>query len=484
VGREHLVVVLPGIGGSVLADPADHEKKVWAAGFGDVGNVLRRPERLSLGEHEHLEPVGVIRTRKAFGVWTAIPGYDGLLRRLGTLHGAVVDDGSLAGRNLDATVVAVPYDFRRSIVEAAQRLDTQVRARLARLWPDEVKAIGEAVRPRVVIVAHSMGGLIARYWLAQPENWPLCRALITLGTPHRGAPKALDILANGVAAGPFRIRRPVPVLRDWPGVAELLPRYPAVLDTSVAGGRVLRRPHELDLAWLRGPAKAAWAVHQEIEKAWTAMPRCGPEVIPRIGYGHGTLRRCAFDGTRVKVTKIAPEVESAGDGLGQWGDDLGDGTVPAYSGLPLEMDHNSPVGLRVQQRHGPIADIEAIPGLVESFEGRPPRSPIRGKERPVVLGLDVDEVAVAGGTVGVTARIAGTGADVGGVTVWASLAGPEAAPVNVRLDWNTQTGEFRGELSAPEPGLTHVTVSAEAVPNGGDPSSSAWLEVLDGDQLD
>lgn len=193
--REHLVVVLPGIGGSVLARPGHRDDVVWSGGFGDVGNVLLWPERLSIGEHEWLEPVGLIRTRKAFGVWTAIPGYDGVLRRLGELPGAVVDDGSPCGYTVDATVVGVPYDFRRSIVEAADRLDYQVRSRLAHLWP------GGGDRPRVVIVAHSLGGLVARYWLAQQENWRLCRALITLGTPHRGAPKALDVLANGSGCG-------------------------------------------------------------------------------------------------------------------------------------------------------------------------------------------------------------------------------------------------------------------------------------------
>jgi pimeloyl-ACP methyl ester carboxylesterase len=106
-------------------------------------------------------------------------------------------------------------------------------------------------------VAHSMGGLVARYRLAQDDNWKLCRALITLGTPHRGAPKALDILANGIKVGSWRVTRPVPVLREWASVAELLPRYPAVLDRSEGTDGVLRRPHELPLEWLRGPAAAA-----------------------------------------------------------------------------------------------------------------------------------------------------------------------------------------------------------------------------------
>ena len=41
-GRRHLVVVLPGIGGSVLARPWD-AKVVWNAGFGDIADLLIHP---------------------------------------------------------------------------------------------------------------------------------------------------------------------------------------------------------------------------------------------------------------------------------------------------------------------------------------------------------------------------------------------------------------------------------------------------------
>jgi triacylglycerol esterase/lipase EstA (alpha/beta hydrolase family) len=51
-----------------------------------------------------------------------------------------------------------------------------------------------------------MGGLVARYWLGglcasvKPRAGD-CAALITVGTPHHGAPKALDWLVNGIRVG-------------------------------------------------------------------------------------------------------------------------------------------------------------------------------------------------------------------------------------------------------------------------------------------
>ncbi|MGH3753599.1 MAG: esterase/lipase family protein [Pseudonocardiaceae bacterium] len=427
-----------------------------------------------------MEPVGLIKSRKAFGVWTAIRGYEGLLGRLGALEGAILDDGTPAGYRLDATVVAVPYDFRLSIVDAAQRLHDQISQRLAHLWPDD-----DPKTARVVVIAHSMGGLVARYWLGQESNWERCRALITLGSPHRGAPKALDVLANGIAFGPFRITRPVKVLREWPSMAELLPRYPAVLDTTMqpSGHReALLRPHELPLEFADA-ARAAFAVHEEIEAGWDKIPLRGPQMVPRIGYGHGTLRSCAWDGCRVRVSKGEP----AGVGLGKWSTDLGDGTVPAYSGLPLEMDRHSPTGLRVQLRHGAIADLDEVVALVESYEGRPCDLPIRGEERPVVLGFDVEELQQAGEGIEISATIAGVDADVGHVSVWACVSGAGAQPAVVeeaRLEWDSVTATFGGWLVARPPGIYRVRLSAEEVPGGADLITEEIVEVLDGADVD
>ncbi|HYZ09976.1 MAG TPA: hypothetical protein VE709_15610 [Pseudonocardiaceae bacterium] len=84
-------------------------------------------------------------------------------------------------------------DFRLGVVVAAERLATEMTRRLAARPKD---------RRQVVVLAHSMGGLVARHWLGPGGGAAHCRALITLGTPHRGAPKALDWLLNGVRLDP------------------------------------------------------------------------------------------------------------------------------------------------------------------------------------------------------------------------------------------------------------------------------------------
>lgn len=65
--------------------------------------------------------------------------------------------------------------IRESAERAAAQLDRITRGRR---------------RERVDIVGYSMGGLIATYWLKFFDHGRSIRSVITLGTPHRGAPVA------------------------------------------------------------------------------------------------------------------------------------------------------------------------------------------------------------------------------------------------------------------------------------------------------
>ncbi|MBL8349056.1 MAG: alpha/beta fold hydrolase [Burkholderiaceae bacterium] len=92
------------------------------------------------------------------------------------------DHGELLARALGAAPVYVFYNSGRHISDNGRALADALEQLLAD-WPVPLDEI--------IIVGHSMGGLVARSALAQAQGqrWPQkVRKLVFLGTPHHGAP--------------------------------------------------------------------------------------------------------------------------------------------------------------------------------------------------------------------------------------------------------------------------------------------------------
>ena len=104
---------------------------------------------------------------------------------------------------LDVLVHA--YDWRLSNVDNARRLNTAVKAR----WK-----FGSPPRPKekITIIAHSMGGLLARYFLESEElsGATLTRNLVTVGTPHLGAPEMFTHMEGAADGRPETRAHPAP----------------------------------------------------------------------------------------------------------------------------------------------------------------------------------------------------------------------------------------------------------------------------------
>ena len=98
--------------------------------------------------------------------------------------GAVVDHGETLASALGATPVYLRYNTGRSIAQNGRELSAQLEGLVAG-WPVPVE--------RISIVAHSMGGLVARGACHHGEvdamQWRRrVRDLVFLGVPHHGAP--------------------------------------------------------------------------------------------------------------------------------------------------------------------------------------------------------------------------------------------------------------------------------------------------------
>ncbi|GAB3675693.1 hypothetical protein GCM10027589_45770 [Actinocorallia lasiicapitis] len=448
---KHLVVIVPGILGSVLHD------RDGTAVWGDLRSGVKTacdPELLDIARP--LQAVGLMPTLTVIPPFR-VPGYDRLISQIrNTFENVKVATLSMEkGRDPQANVLLFPYDFRWGVEAAAEVLAAEIRDRLG--------PPGEA-RRKVVVIGHSMGGLVARYWLGPLGGAPYCRSLITVGTPHRGAPKALDWLWNGVGTGRIRYGRATRILRGWPAAYDLLPRYRAVLAGKARTGPSLgddpaaRYPRELDWPDATAARHAARAhqLHDDLERSWADLAEAAPNVLPIFARGHGTpARSTLLDGRLLVAKEDAEWLPNQG-----W---LGDGTVPSYSAIPWELGGEQTRWRAVPERHLPMASspaiVEALRNLssdsLDRVRGDAPGSPW--------LGLDLPGTVPARTPVTVRARLLGTAAD-------------ERTVLEVKLAGiGTLRGEPVGEgvwevtLPPLEPGAHPVKVVAQAP--GGNPVS-------------
>jgi pimeloyl-ACP methyl ester carboxylesterase len=153
--------------------------------------------------------------------------------------------GARLRRDVAATPVDVRYNTGRHVSENGRSLADLLEA-LSAAWPVEVD--------RVSLVGHSMGGLVARSACHQAvergDAWVRrVRHVVSLGTPHMGAPleEAVHVAAAGLAA--------LPETRPFAGF----------LRRRSAGIRDLRRGSLVDEDWQgRDPDALRAAVCKEI----------------------------------------------------------------------------------------------------------------------------------------------------------------------------------------------------------------------------
>jgi pimeloyl-ACP methyl ester carboxylesterase len=246
------VVVVPGILGSKLND--EDGSKVWGSftfGAADVDTAVGA-RQLSL-PMEFGKPLSVLRDSVIPSDVLDVVEVDvGLVR--GIRMGAYVDimktlaagnyrdeslgrSGAVDYGGLHYTCFQLPYDWRRDIAEQAAALDQVIFD--AQEANREAKNLEDNAEVRVDVIAHSMGGLVLRYYMrygtqqlpedgSLPElNWAGAanvRQAILIGTPNAGAASALTQLVNGLDLNPILPNFRPSILGTMPAIYQLLPR--------------------------------------------------------------------------------------------------------------------------------------------------------------------------------------------------------------------------------------------------------------------
>ena len=344
-----IVIFLPGIMGSVLAQ---NGKTVWepAAGaalralFSGLDTIRNLkldgddPELDDLGDG--VTATGLVQDLHIFpGLWK-IDGYSGLradlIRRLKLVPGE--------------TYFEFPYDWRRDNRVSARKL-----GRKARDWLNKRQKTHPDAQ--IILVAHSMGGIISRIFLDQLEGWRITRRLFTFGTPYSGALNSLDSLSNGFRIGKWGLEVDLSdILRSFTSVYQLLPSYRCIRtmtsdwlpidDAAIELPNVDRTRMDDALLLHRGLRDAVDAnrkLPEFAEHGYRVKPVVGNFVdthfAAELRYGKVMMR----DKLERRQDDGSIKIETGGDG-----------TVPIISAQPHELLDQPEIPTWLNEKHGSL----------------------------------------------------------------------------------------------------------------------------------
>jgi Lecithin:cholesterol acyltransferase len=424
-----VVVVLPGILGSVLAKG---DRVLWSSSRKALArNALLRGapiEELTLSpdRFDADDPGDGVRatalipdTHLIPGLWT-IDGYSKLAAAIKRLPGVV--EGT--------TYFEFPYDWRLDNRVAAAKL-----AECTSAWLERRRATDPDAK--LVLVAHSMGGLVSRYFVEVLGGWEKTRALITIGTPFRGSLQAFDFLVNGMrrSIGPISLLDISEAVRSLPSAYQLLPTYEC---WDGGEGELVALTHAGEIPNLDAERVAtARAFHTEIEDAEEANQGRSEyrdsdyAVIPVAGVAQPTLQSARLSGGVVSVMRSVKGADRDGDGRV-----MREVATPRRA---LKAWH-------VNQQHASLQNDDSVITQIRAILSEP-RDALRGRPEAAIppelkFGVDLDDAHLAGDPIPVRAPVDG---DVPPLTAHAvdTSDDQEVDRVELRPDGDAYVGELR-----------------------------------------
>ena len=234
------VIVIPGVLGTQLINSKTGEV-IWPSAFrsSDLGSTLPLTPDLA-ANRDDVVPGKIVETLRLAKVLPEVYVYRDLLNALRSYGGYREADWINPGEHGDRDAFYVfPYDWRRDNVENARLLTTRIRELKQKLGRPDL---------RFNILAHSMGGLIARYAAMYgdadlpADDVPLkptwggaadINKIIMLGVPNEGSADAFSTILAGYSITEG-MRRRIPLLNKLtneeaisaPSIFQLMPHRP------------------------------------------------------------------------------------------------------------------------------------------------------------------------------------------------------------------------------------------------------------------
>ena len=378
-----VVVLLPGVSGSALSKDG---KEIWGlstgALWGAASSIGKSIGQLKLGDDDpSVDDLGDgITATRVIPDLHIIPG-------LWKIDGYTATSASLQQRGLKANrnYFEFPYDWRRDNRVSARRL-----AEKAQRWLQAWRTSSGNGEAKLILIGHSMGGIVARYFLEVLGGWRDTRSLITFGTPYRGSLNAVGYLANGYAKGigPLKVDLSETV-RSFTSIYQLLPTFECIDSGS---GQLVRVGETSGLPNIDAARAAkALAFHHEIRDAQKrnaadeAYRRDGYKIFPIVG-----LEQPTFVSAVLRNGKLELSQSLKGKVMG------GDSVVPRVSATPLELSDQRREVYAAEahaslQNFSPV--LTQVGGVLTSSEFDP--SAFEAAVQ-VTLGLDLQDVYGAG----------------------------------------------------------------------------------------
>ena len=214
---QHLpIVFIPGVAGSYLYSVGSYlNSQTWPRAGTDAKYMFLQEDGITpVNANSQITATGILASHGTGSSENPFNFYGGF------------EDYLVSKQNytLGNDLVEFPYDWRLDNSKHLPELDQVV---------DSV--LKKTNSQKVILIAHSMGGLIAKAYVNGLGSSKV-DTLITIGTPFYGAVKPYYALTNGYDFGnPAATRLSMKILaQNAPGVYQLLPRIPFVHDIETA----------------------------------------------------------------------------------------------------------------------------------------------------------------------------------------------------------------------------------------------------------
>ncbi|MDZ8079576.1 MAG: lecithin--cholesterol acyltransferase [Nostoc sp. DcaGUA01] len=400
-----MVVILPGILGSVLQKDG---KDLWAISGKAIWQIVTKSDEalnnLKLGQDDpEAESLGdgiratalIQDTHLVPGLWK-IDGYTKIARLITDNFHVTPGDIYNDPDDKAANFYHFPYDWRRDNRANARLLKKLIDKRL-KCWRES-----GAKDAKVILLAHSMGGLVSRYYLEVLEGWQDSRALFTFGTPYRGSLKAVNFLANGYKQLFLDLTE---VMRSLTSIYQLLPRY-KVININGEYHRIAEIDNLPNID--RRKAQDAYQFHLEIDAAVEQHLKDeryhkSLTTVPISGTQQPTLQSAVLKDGKLIASEDLPGVMKNQLSLGD-----GDGTVPKVSSIPVERADNFN-NFFIAEQHGSLQNqAQVLDTLLDVLRlSQFDLTQVKGEPK-TAISLSLDDLYLANEAIAIRARLIGT----------------------------------------------------------------------------